>query len=915
MTRFKKLISVLTVILLLIAILPSNIYAQESVILYEEKEQSPIAKGVIYEKRTIFTSHGWKKVHILTVDLSSPYIDVISLYNKQNLSERKTLSDLVKGNNAVAGINGDFFTMTNPSSSVGIHIDEGKLISSPSNRSDMAAFALTFDKIPQILNFSFEGKLILKDGTSLPISSVNKIGDPTGRVMLYNTFFGRETYKLPADKSDALYIIVKDNVIENFFYGKSSFIEDGRMVFAVGQDLAAQIYPKISIGDPVTLDLKLVPEISNIKTAVGGGAVLVENGKIPESFSHNISGVHPRTAIGFTKEKNKIIMVVVDGRQEESDGLTQEELAKLLLNLGAYNALNLDGGGSSTMVGRLPGEEVPKVLNSPSDNKERPVINGIGIINKAPKGKIAGLIIETPFFTVAKNSRITLNVKAYDEYYNPVSIDQNRIQWSISKNLGKFNKNTFFAQKEGEVVITAKYENVKTSQNIKILTPVKIIKTSDSSYYGIDKNGTLAYIDPLDINNFNLPVEESSKFEGLDLSTPVYKDNQNKKISDANFALISGFSESKLAEKDYKEAFLKALDIIKKYKTDYIIALDEVNTKGELSKIIPKNYLSNLKSFNQKYQSFSDKDKLFIFLRAEKGGIRTTDYNQWQSFIKDLKGASKYKKVIVFLNSPIEKFTDRQEIALFKKLLSQLTQKNIEVNVILKGEKFYVKKENSIRFISLPPIDTENPAALLFSFEGNSTSYSIIPLLKDIINQTLYIKKGIPTEIKLTGISHYQSKLPINYPYNFDLSLSYNKKYSFDKGNLIFKTQDKGNLILKVNASFIQKTFTVPVIDFSINLNGKDLFSPDSIPYINKKGNGMVPLRLISENLGAKVEWNEKKKEVIIKKGNKILTLKVANKYAEMVGGKVYVPLRYVSENLGVKVTWDDKTKTAVINY
>lgn len=914
MNKLKKLAFLVTFLYLLNVLLPFCIFAQGWVTLYEEKEQTPVAKGVIYEKRTIFTSQGFKKIHILTVDLTSPYIDIVSLYNKENLSERKPLSDLVKSNNAVAGINGDFFSMTNPSSAIGVQINEGKLLSSPSNRTDMSAFAMTFDKIPLIMNFSFEGKITLKDGTVFPVASVNKIGDPAGKVMLYNTFFGKETYKLPPEKGEALFLIIKDGIIENFFFGKSSTIDEGRLVIAVGQDLAAQIYPKISQGDSINIQLKFIPDISNIKTAVGGGAVLVDNGKIPENFSHNINGVHPRTAIGFTRDKTKLLMVAVDGRQEESDGVTQEELANLMLNLGVYFALNLDGGGSSTMVGRPLGEENIKVLNNPSEKKERPIVNGIGIVNKAPLGKIAGLIIKSPSLTVAKNSRLVLDVKAYDEYFNPIAVDQNRVQWSISKGAGKFDKNTFFAQKEGDAVITAKYGNVTKSINIKIIEPVKIIKTG-SEFFGIDKNGVPSYIYPEDINKFNIPVEETSDFKGLDFSSPERKDAENKKISDADFAILNGMAENKLSDAEYKEVLTKTLDIIKKLKADYIITLDDTGSLEELNQIIPKNYLPNLKGFGKGYQSFSEKDNLFIFLRAEKGGINATDYNQWISFLKDLNSAAKYKKVFVFLNTPLDKFNDRLEAELFKKLLTQLAQKNVKVHVIIKDEKFYVFKENSVKFIGIPFIGNPAPAVVLFDIDSSFTNYSVVPVIKDIENKTLYVKKGILSEIRLEGISYYQSKLPINYPYNYDIALSFNKKYTFDREHLAINAQEKGNLTLKVTAAFLQKTFTIPVVDFSISLNGKDLFSPDAIPYLNKKGSAMVPLRLISENLGARVEWDSKKKEVSIFKGNKTITLKVANKYAEMVGGRVYVPLRYVAENLGAKVTWDDKTRTAVINY
>ena len=96
--------------------------------------------------------------------------------------------------------------------------------------------------------------------------------------------------------------------------------------------------------------------------------------------------VHPRTAIGYSKNGKFLYLVVVDGRQPfYSQGMTLAELAKLMIDLGAHDAMNLDGGGSSTMVIR-GGDGNPRILNSPIDlyipGRERPVANHFGIYFK-----------------------------------------------------------------------------------------------------------------------------------------------------------------------------------------------------------------------------------------------------------------------------------------------------------------------------------------------------------------------------------------------------------------------------------------------------------------------------------------------------------------------------------------------------
>ncbi|MBI6120299.1 phosphodiester glycosidase family protein [Salegentibacter maritimus] len=112
-------------------------------------------------------------------------------------------------------------------------------------------------------------------------------------------------------------------------------------------------------------DINSKSEIWNVSQAVGGGPVLLKNGKInvtdkEEGFTGSHLMRHPRTAIGY-KNKHSLIMMVVDGRQEASVGVSLEELAQLMLEVGAKEAVNLDGGGSSAMIA------ANEVVNIPTD--------------------------------------------------------------------------------------------------------------------------------------------------------------------------------------------------------------------------------------------------------------------------------------------------------------------------------------------------------------------------------------------------------------------------------------------------------------------------------------------------------------------------------------------------------------------
>lgn len=119
--------------------------------------------------------------------------------------------------------------------------------------------------------------------------------------------------------------------------------------------------------------------IGKVYNALSGNLLLVKNGKPLANLGDSPA---PRSAVGLDKKGKTLILVVVDGRQPGySEGMTLDELAALLTANGAQTAMNLDGGGSSTLVMR--GALGIRVLNSPIHNglpgRERPVGNHLGV--------------------------------------------------------------------------------------------------------------------------------------------------------------------------------------------------------------------------------------------------------------------------------------------------------------------------------------------------------------------------------------------------------------------------------------------------------------------------------------------------------------------------------------------------------
>jgi exopolysaccharide biosynthesis protein len=126
-------------------------------------------------------------------------------------------------------------------------------------------------------------------------------------------------------------------------------------------------------GDTVIVNHKLEALPTGIIELIGGSKRFINEGRVEGNWPDR----HPRSAIGFNKDQSKFYMVVVDGRQENSAGMTLTELGEFMAGFGVYNALNLDGGGSSTLWVRN------KVVNSPSDKTgERAVSNILMVVPK-----------------------------------------------------------------------------------------------------------------------------------------------------------------------------------------------------------------------------------------------------------------------------------------------------------------------------------------------------------------------------------------------------------------------------------------------------------------------------------------------------------------------------------------------------
>lgn len=126
---------------------------------------------------------------------------------------------------------------------------------------------------------------------------------------------------------------------------------------------------------------------ANVMSALSGWQRMMIDGEPVKKFSVNDNAMdfHPRTFVGVSKDNLKVQLFVLDGRQPNySNGMRLEDMILLCQGAGCYQALNLDGGGSTTMVKRTEtgGQVSFELMNTPSDNPVREVLNGLVVIKK-----------------------------------------------------------------------------------------------------------------------------------------------------------------------------------------------------------------------------------------------------------------------------------------------------------------------------------------------------------------------------------------------------------------------------------------------------------------------------------------------------------------------------------------------------
>jgi exopolysaccharide biosynthesis protein len=829
-----------------------------------EVGQEILTSGAVMKKYVWKSIRNKKEIsvngNVVEVDLTNPLVklDVMTGTNNQ-FTKKQSVLGMTTETQAVAGVNGDFYNTQAEGVPMGPEIANGQLMATPPYLPGFYTFALSKDNVPVVDLFTFQGSVTAKDGAKFTLGGINKTYywfEPGGEHSHIDAMFMYTNAWGQADRSNdgttvPTEVLVQNGVIKQISENTIINIiapKDGYILRTSG--LAADFVKQhMKIGDPLTADYQILPQdpsktydTKNFKMMIGGHTIMVDEGQ-PTEFSREVASLccnRSRTAIGYSQDQKTAYLITVDNAGD-SKGLSMTELQQFMIKVGVWKGINLDGGGSTQMAVRPLGETTPVLINKTETGVQRKVVNGVGVYSTAPKGQVKGLFIQAPNVLFV-NEQAALGFRGYDEYYNPlVETDKISATWSVSNDIGTFKDNIFTPNKPGTAQINASSGTGKQSLAIEVV--------------GRDQ------IASLKINAPNMVLSQGGSY-----NLPVLATTKSGKTREVPAEAIQWEVIGMKAE--VKKGVLTVTDLAGTNQAQLIARYDGFSTM--LTIAVGKD----------KVWYDLDKDSVMTMSRGKPEGVAASVY------MKEDLNKNKYLE----LNYD---FTQGKG--------TKWAFADFDSGIQVEGQPQYMKlRVNSDESLNALKTEIRDSAGNVFYVE-----------LAPILNW-----KG--WQVVSEDLSNYNFKYPITVRsvYVVDEEIGQDERAAKGRIGLDDITFTyKGDVIVPSNNSVnltINKT--------TVAVNKKNMTLEQAPVIVN--GNTLIPIRFIADALGGTVRWDEKERKVTVIRGDKLIDLWIDNPELITNGQRIkaevapkimnnvtVVPLRILSENLGWKVTWDEKTQ------
>lgn len=341
-----------------------------------------IDTDAMYRKMTVPVGSKNITANVVKVFLDNPHVDLTMAYSKNQIGLTESLASMAQRNNAIAAINGTFFRAyetTNPKEPSGNLVIDGRIEHLCFLNRPATTFGFTRDNKVDIgyVGMMLSGNYIEVNNPEYAWLRGYYIGT-INRSMAYwnnnsiNLYTPKRGATTRADVSGSNVIVVDNEIVDIIEGSNVTIPKNGYVIWIGGTE--KKYLDRFAIGDKLTYEDEYYVQQGNadiwkqgvIEGGLSAGPRLITNGKItvnPYAEDYTIPKITeyatPRSAIGITKD-NKLLLVTVPSA-------TIKELATVMQKLGAYNAMNVDGGASSGLYykGQMittPGRELSNAL-------------------------------------------------------------------------------------------------------------------------------------------------------------------------------------------------------------------------------------------------------------------------------------------------------------------------------------------------------------------------------------------------------------------------------------------------------------------------------------------------------------------------------------------------------------------------
>ncbi|MBS5139729.1 MAG: phosphodiester glycosidase family protein [Clostridium sp.] len=726
----------------------TTVFAAQTV--YENKTQETITRGVTYEKNSRMTTDGIQDIYVLTIDLTESTLELKEVESKTEYGLKETVQKMLTDNGAIAGVNSDFFGMAGTySAGFGPVVRDGELVSAGTsiNQDKNQYGTYVKDKNGNSIFTYFKTTVKFSNSAkTIDLASINKVTS-----MVFPILFNREAATSTADldkRFDNLVKFVVQNNTITYISQKGETVEvpeNGYLIVMSG-DYYTNAASVFKVGDPVTLQVSSTIDFDQIDTAFGGGGLLLLDGQEAPATDIVAAGRQPRTAFGVSQDGTKAIMMVVDGRGD-SIGATHSEMAALMKEYGAYEALHLDGGGSSTMVVQTVDDAAPQLQNTPSDGAQRKVIASVGVFQTAPKGEIKEIGITTVNQHTQPGKTAEFTVYGLDEYKNRIYIAPEDVTFEVVGVEGTWDGYLFQPTTTGEYSVVATYGDGLTAVANATCYPTARLKATypDASIKNVGGT-TNIYVTAYDTEGFGRAVTNDVTYTVANPAIGTMNGNTfTAKAKGSTYVKCSWAGQDTYvtitvggASKVTAPASTSAADPLQQTVTKQNDGAFYLNITGELKytgtgKVDATTYnaqrsrvrsaadsgadvtvyggpcdittptVQDSLTWNGSYR-FMNRDGASVVLLAASQGIRKTDPSQYGRFTQDIAAAGNDTIVFVTDKTPSD-YPSAAEADYFRAILNKYVEDGKTVFVVsCSGNAYWASTKDGVRYINLPDL-------------------------------------------------------------------------------------------------------------------------------------------------------------------------------------------------------------------